>query len=364
MPWLSWHACELVNYRLKPAITFLHCVFLCLSVTTLSGSSAKMGSISAQPRTMRSCSADGCQECPPSAVATTRPYLRTALARSVYSKILVDEEFKNFDRTKWYKVNVEALEPEADELFLELDSADAETQVFLERCQERSDAVFTQLFHLVARTLLAPFVSQTSINGILRRGSMFVISDRQFRKLFHLADDYRAERMLDLGAGDGATTALLAGMFDNVHVTEMSWPMKRILAARGFTIEDVEGWSQRPDGYDVICALNLLDRCSRPLTLLEQMKTALKPNGLVLVALAWPFRPYVEFSATGDHQPEQVLDIDGQSFEEQAVSMMRNVLKPLGFRVVSWSRLPYLCEGDLERTFYHLNDMIFALKLD
>ena len=34
---------------------------------------------------------------------------------------------------------------------------------------------------------------------------MFVISDEQFRRLFHLADDYRAERMLDLGAGDGAT---------------------------------------------------------------------------------------------------------------------------------------------------------------
>lgn len=100
MPWLSWHACELVNYRLKPAITFLHCVFLCLSATTLSGSSGRMGSISVQPRTMRSCSADGCQECPPSAVTTTRPYFRTALARSVYSKILVDEEFKNFDRTK------------------------------------------------------------------------------------------------------------------------------------------------------------------------------------------------------------------------------------------------------------------------
>ncbi|XP_046440293.1 protein-L-histidine N-pros-methyltransferase-like isoform X2 [Daphnia pulex] len=263
---------------------------------------------------------------------------------------------------KWYKVNVEALEPEAAELFLQLDWADAETQVFLERCQERSDAVFTQLFHLVARTLLAPFVSQTSINGILRRGSMFVISDRQFRRLFHLADDYRAERMLDLGAGDGATTALLSGMFDNVHVTEMSWPMKRILAARGFAVEDVEGWNQRRDGYDVICALNLLDRCSRPLTLLEQMRGALKPNGLVLVALAWPFRPYVEFSSNGDHQPEQVLDVRGQSLEDQATSMMDNVLKPVGFRVVSWSRLPYLCEGDLERTFYHLNDMIFALK--
>ena len=64
---------------------------------------------------------------------------------------------------------------------------------------------------------------------------MFVISDRQFRTLFRLPDDYHRDRMLDLGAGDGATTALLAPMFAQVHVTEMSWPMRRILAARGFT---------------------------------------------------------------------------------------------------------------------------------
>lgn len=69
---------------------------------------------------------------------------------------------------------------------------------------------------------------------LLRRGSMFVISDRQFRNLFRLPDDYHRDRMLDLGAGDGATTALLARMFSQVHVTEMSWPMRRILTARGF----------------------------------------------------------------------------------------------------------------------------------
>ena len=130
-------------------------------------------------------------------------------------------------------------------------------------------------------------------------------------------------------------------------------------------VEDVEGWRNiGTDGYDVICALNLLDRCTRPLSLLEQIKGALKPNGLVLVALAWPFRPYVEFSSTGDHRPEELMPIHGQTIEEQASSMMKHVLIPLGFRIVSWTRGPYLCEGDLERTFYHLNDMIFALKLN
>nr|CAH0100853.1 unnamed protein product [Daphnia galeata] len=166
MPWLLWHACELVHYRLKLSPQFLCCLFLCLSATTtLTGSAGSMDSVSVNSNRVASCDAVGCQDCSPSAATATRPYFRTAMARSVYSKILVDEEFKNFDRTKWYKVNVGTLEPEAAELFLQLDSTDAETQVFLERCQERSDAVFTQLFHLVARTLLAPFVSQTSING-------------------------------------------------------------------------------------------------------------------------------------------------------------------------------------------------------
>ena len=129
------------------------------------------------------------------------------------------------------------------------------------------------------------------------------------------------------------------------------------------SLEDVNGWStSQPAGYDVISVLNLLDRCSRPLTLLKQIRNALKPDGLLLIALVWPFRPYVEFSSV-DHRPEEELPIVGRTFEEQACSLM-NLLRSLGFRVVSWSRVPYLCEGDLDRSFYHLSDMLVALQLD
>ena len=31
-------------------------------------------------------------------------------------------------------------------------------------------------------------------------------------------------------------------------------------------------------------------------------------------------------------------------------------------QVVRWSRLPYLCEGDLEQAFYWLSDAVFVLK--
>lgn len=124
----------------------------------------------------------------------------------------------------------------------------------------------------------------------------------------------------------------------------------------------MDSWNATyPGGYDVVCALNLLDRCSRPLSLLEQVKRSLKPGGFAVLALVWPFSPYVEFSASGGHRPEEVLPIEGASFEEQAASFMSNVLRPMGFRVLGWTRAPYLCEGDLERTFYHLNDIIVAL---
>lgn len=105
MPWLLWHACELVHYRLKLSPQFLCCLFLCLSATTtLTGSAGSMDSVSVNSNRVASCDAVGCQDCSPSAATATRPYFRTAMARSVYSKILVDEEFKNFDRTKVKKI--------------------------------------------------------------------------------------------------------------------------------------------------------------------------------------------------------------------------------------------------------------------
>ncbi len=37
--------------------------------------------------------------------------------------------------------------------------------------------------------------------------------------------------------------------------------------------------------YDAISVLNLLDRCDKPLTLLNQIKNALKPDGLLIIGI-------------------------------------------------------------------------------
>jgi len=47
--------------------------------------------------------------------------------------------------------------------------------------------------------------------------------------------------------------------------------------------------------YDVISCLNLLDRCERPLTLLQQIRASLMPTtGRLLLAIVLPFSSYVE----------------------------------------------------------------------
>jgi hypothetical protein len=62
-----------------------------------------------------------------------------------------------------------------------------------------------------------------------------------------------------------------------------------------------------------------------------------------------------------DHQPTEWLPIQGSNFEEQASSAI-SVFEASGFCVERWSRVPYLCEGDLNQAFYWLDDAVFVLS--
>jgi hypothetical protein len=62
-----------------------------------------------------------------------------------------------------------------------------------------------------------------------------------------------------------------------------------------------------------------------------------------------------------DHKPEEILSIEGEGFEAQVVSALE-MFSLAGFEVVRWSRLPYLCEGDLGQSYYWLDDAVFVLK--
>ncbi|XP_018324442.1 methyltransferase-like protein 9 [Agrilus planipennis] len=284
---------------------------------------------------------------------------RSSLARALYEKQKIDDYLTHFDKSQWYKCNLTKLSSEITSHFVQL-NVDEETSCFLKQSEEKSDWIFTQLWHSIAKVLLGWFMTQTSVNGWLERGSMFVLSHLQFLSLMSCDGDWDSNSLLDLGAGDGKVTANLAPAFEQVFVTEVSHVMRKHLQKRKFKVLGIEDW-QRNNKFNVISCLNLLDRCDKPLTLLKDIKDTLTPNGRLIVALVLPFSSYVETGSL-DHTPSEKLPIRGSTFEEQVECIINDVFKPLGFILLTWSKVPYLCEGDLRQSYYWLNDAIFIFK--
>ena len=305
--------------------------------------------------------------------------LRGSIARSIYERMQREDQLRQFDKTRWYQVDRDALSTQLNQTFVQMD-CDRETQQFLDVCYEKSDQYFTHLFQSIARTILCLFMSSTSVNGLLGRGSMFVFSDAQFRSLLGQyldvginldknSDNYSLNGhsdkvLIDLGAGDGKVTEVMAKYFGKTYTTEISPVMRKILIKKGFEVLEIDRWAEKGRSYDLVSCLNVLDRCDKPLTMLDDIKQSLRPNGIILLALVLPFSQYVEVNdgKRSDHRPSEVLAIEGQTFEKQLVSFTENVLRPKGLQVVSWAKLPYLCEGDIDLTYYWLYDVVLVLK--
>lgn len=124
----------------------------------------------------------------------------------------------------------------------------------------------------------------------------------------------------------------------------------------------MERWHQEAGPFNVILCLNLLDRCDRPNTLLRLLRTSLAPGGRLVVALVLPFSPYVEVGERGNHKPSEYLPVRGNGLEAQIAGLIDRVFAPVGLRCLVWSKLPYLCEGDLGQSYYFLDDVIFVLE--
>ncbi len=289
---------------------------------------------------------------------------------------------------------------------------DLETKEFIDSCYVKSEWFLTQLFHSVMFTVLKFFMANTSINGLLKRGSMFVFSMQQFKSLIDFEATYgnvKLNSLLDLGAGDGEVTAKMAPLFQTIYVTEMSYTMQWRLQQKGFKVLDVNTWdkieldarAQENESiniektnkylkYDVISCLNLLDRCETPITLLKSIKDALVPNGLLVVALVLPFKSFYEYNR--DNRPvEDLFDIrysaqiSNEVYKEHCMAMTNQtaqcaqpkpinpllsqisylvnfVFKPIGFELVKFTKLPYLCEGNLSQSYFFMNDYVFVFK--
>ncbi|RNA32722.1 methyltransferase 9 [Brachionus plicatilis] len=305
---------------------------------------------------------------------------RNRLTKLMLEKMDNDNFLSQIDHNLWYII------PDLDQLtsiqhcFVQFNE-DLQTKNFLDNCIEKSEHFFTQLLHSFVLSFLQYFMAITSINGLLQRGSMFVFSEDQFKNLIDFRGENKLTNLLDLGAGDGEVTSKMAPFFQNVYTTEMSTTMRWRLQHKGFQVVEVNEWDKIRSGsgedsfvkFDAISCLNLLDRCDKPLSLLKQMKKALKPNGLLIVALVLPYKPYVEYNP--DNKPsEDLLEVWSPGFcvnnepckmnkvNKQIKHLIENVFEPIGFELTKFTRLPYLCEGNLAQSYFYLIDYVFIFK--
>jgi hypothetical protein len=78
-----------------------------------------------------------------------------------------------------------------------------------------------------------------------------------------------------------------------------------------------------------------------------------------------PFTPFVEDGRLEKQRDpsEQVQCVQSaRCFEESVNLLAEHLFEPLGFEVLALARVPYLAEGDLEQSYYELDNCVFVLR--
>jgi SAM-dependent methyltransferase len=233
---------------------------------------------------------------------------------------------------------------------------DEGTLAYLEGAgRARHGAVVTWLHHRL-RSLLSDF----DINGYLGTYPLFVLSTAQWRALG--INPSGAGHLLDVGAGRGDVTAELGRLFSQVTAAETSRGMARRLRRQGYRVLEQDlGQDDFDEQFDAISLLNLLDRCDRPLSLLARARQLLRPGGQLIIALVLPYRPFV-YRGQRSAAPSERLPITKKTFEGAAGDFISLALLPLGLRVQTISRAPYLSGGDSAHALYELDDLIVVAE--
>ncbi|CAI4223477.1 unnamed protein product [Auanema sp. JU1783] len=269
------------------------------------------------------------------------------------------------DRIHWYAPNESLLCEEVWNAF-HLSFLDVDTQNFLDSSTATSESYCLQAFYSFMTLILSTIFSKTSINGVLNRGGMFLFSTNQLNEFLGVTNEWdrAGKTLLDLGAGDGGITQIYSNLFENIYATEMSKTMQFRLMAKGFNIEDVHDWPSGKRKYDLISALNLLDRHYNPEKLLKDLhQLAFRSKCPVLLGIVLPLKQYVEFHpSTRTHKPDVYLKVRGYTFEDHLQSLLSDILRPAGFELMKWTKLPYLCEGDFNKPYYVLYDAVLLLR--
>jgi hypothetical protein len=219
------------------------------------------------------------------------------------------------------------------------------------------------------------FVSKTDALAMFGFGQMHVISRTHLQEILRPLnikfEQTKFGTLLDVGAGCGTVADTLKALFSRIITTETSSYMAASLRERGYEcVESDDPLNEeriRSISFDVITCFNVLDRCDKPISLLRSLKKILEysgPNAVLVLAVVFPFSPYVEHGTEFFRPSEEISLGLGKkaSWEDSVNAFKRWVLDIVGFKVLSITKVPYVSEGDYEKDWYTITDAIFVLS--
>jgi SAM-dependent methyltransferase len=170
--------------------------------------------------------------------------------------------------------------------------------------------------------------------------------------------------LLDIGAGPGDVHLELARLFHRALATETSRGAARRAQKRGvncLVLDLAEAPWPSEERFDVVALLNVLDRTSRPQTLLKKALERLAPEGRLLLATPLPLRPHVE--ARGETvDPDEPIEIAGDDFNTALPSLV-GFLEGHGLVIERWSRVPYVSAGDARSAEATFEDVVLVGRM-
>jgi SAM-dependent methyltransferase len=206
---------------------------------------------------------------------------------------------------------------------------------------------------------LRRFASDFDVNAWLGTYRVCLVGRSSFDALLGGAP---RRSLLDVGAGSGAVTGELASLFARVVVTETSRAAAKQLA-RSYETHAIDLATEAlpsVERFSVVSLLHVLDRASRPRSLLEAAVRRLDDGGRLLVACPLPIRAHVDRGgATSD--PDEWIAADG-TFEEALVALVRTVIEPAGLAVGRVARTTYLSQGDPSARLHVLDDALLVCR--
>ena len=208
---------------------------------------------------------------------------------------------------------------------------------------------------------LKPFTSRYDAHAWLGAYPMSLLDRYGFAALLPCLPS--TATLLDIGAGPGDVHLELAQLFQRAIATETSKGAAERAQKRGVNclVLDLaeEPWPTE-ERFDVVAMLNVLDRTSRPNTLLVHALERLAPDGRLLLATPLPLRAHVE--ARGETvDPDEPLDVAGDDFDS-ALTSLAAFLQGHQLEVIHWARVPYLSAGDAHSAQITFDDVVLVAR--